>query len=99
MAIESDLIRTVYKATFGAKAPHGHARERLSLQVPGVALSAWITSDMRLDLEVEVTGWDTEVERALYDQLDHSQSPVAGLLLWEWSELRRTCAAALRRSA
>ncbi|EYF01155.1 Hypothetical protein CAP_8578 [Chondromyces apiculatus DSM 436] len=67
--------------------------------MPGVQLRAWLTPDMRLDLEIRVTAWGKAEERALYDALDCSKSMVAGLLLWEWSEVRRTCAASVRRSA
>ena len=100
MAIETDLIRTVYEATLGARpVPETADRESLEIDVPGVQLRAWLTPDMRLDLEVRVTEWGKAEERALYDALDRSNSVVAGLLLWEWSEVRRTCAAAVRRSA
>ena len=100
MAIESELIRTVCKATFDTRAAQPRAaRESLEISVPGVQLRAWLTPDMRVDLEVLVTEWGKATERALYDALDHDDSIVAGLLLWEWSELRRTCANSLRRLA
>ena len=100
MAIETELIRTVYEATRGARPSQTAAdRECLEIDVPGVQLRAWLTADMRLDLEVRVTAWGKTEERALYDALDRSNSMVAGLLLWEWSQVRRTCAASVRRSA
>ncbi|AKT42937.1 hypothetical protein [Chondromyces crocatus] len=100
MAIETELIRTVCKATFEDRATQPRAeRDCLELDVPGVQLRAKVTPDMRLDLEVSATEWSNVQERALYDALDRSNSVVAGLLLWEWAEVRRTCAAAARRSA
>ena len=68
---------------------------RLELAVGGVELRAWVTDDVGLAVSVRVTqGWNSLIEKSLYDALDRNSSLVAGLLLWEWAELRAACAAA-----
>jgi len=95
MAIDSELIRMVCEAaTQSRQVPS--SSDRLDLAVNGLELHAWITPDVQLDFDVRVTRWNADVERALYEALDRNDSLVAGLLLWEWSALRRTCAAASR---
>jgi hypothetical protein len=70
-------------------------RHRLELSVDGVELRAWVTDEVGLAVSVRVTrGWNSVVEKSLYDALDRDRSVVAGLLLWEWAELRAACSAA-----
>jgi hypothetical protein len=95
MAIDSELIREVFGAASQSR-PVRSSSERLNVAVKGLELHAWLTPDVKLDLDVQVTDWNADVERALYDALDRDNSLIAGLLLWEWSTVRRTCAAACR---
>lgn len=97
MAIDSEIIREVCEAASQARPVVG-SPERLDVAVKGLELHAWLTPDVKLDLDVRVTDWNADVERALYDALDGNDSLIAGLLLWEWSAVRRTCAAAVGES-
>ena len=71
------------------------SRHRLELAVEGVELRAWVTDEVGLAVSVRVTrGWNSVIEKALYDALDRNSSVLAGLLLWEWAELRAACSSA-----
>lgn len=91
-----ELLRSVIEASDVASAP-GSAERYLRLQVAGVDLEAWITEDQGLRIRVEAAeGWDTAVERQLYEALDRQRSLIATLVLWEWPDVCNACAASAR---
>jgi hypothetical protein len=63
----------------------GLAACRLEIAVEGVELSASVTQDLRLNVDVRTRqGWTEAHERALRRAVEASGSPLASLILVEW---------------
>jgi hypothetical protein len=65
------------------------ASHSFSFDAHGVALRAWVTSELQLAMAVSrVVTWNADIERAVQLQLAHSPSLIAGLLLHHWGVVR-----------
>jgi hypothetical protein len=67
---------------------------RIELTTEGVVVEASIDRELRLCVKIRASRWSTELEQGLLRALEGTDSPVARLLIADWSEICAACQAA-----